>query len=177
MVEERGELDRTVVVLSSDHGELNGDFGLIYKQTFLNGAVRVPLVVRVPPALGPSLQGHVSEAVVELMDLGPTLAELAGAEVPETSTARSLLPSLRKPRKPHRRAALSEYRGELMVATTEWKAAVNRFGRPYLLFDLINDPDETQNLAGRPEYAEVEDRMRLLLLERLVTTLPEGFGR
>ena len=44
-VEERGEWEDTIVVFASDHGEMNGDYGLIYKSNFLNGAVRVPLLV------------------------------------------------------------------------------------------------------------------------------------
>jgi arylsulfatase len=171
VVEERGELDRTVVVLVSDHGEMNGDFGMIYKQNFLNGSVRVPFVVRVPPGLGPSVPGRVSEHVVELMDVGATLAELAGAELPGHSYARSVVPSLVKGNKPPRRAALSGYRRELMIATRRWKAAVNHVGKLYLLFDLAEDPGETRNLAGMAKYAEVEERMRMLLLERLVATL------
>ncbi|MCZ6635282.1 MAG: sulfatase-like hydrolase/transferase, partial [bacterium] len=58
-IEARGELDNTVIVHMSDHGEMNGDYGLIYKGNFLNGAVRVPLLVRTPETLGSPLAGQV----------------------------------------------------------------------------------------------------------------------
>jgi choline-sulfatase len=77
----RGELDYTIIAFTSDHGELNGDHGLIYKSTFLDGAVRVPLLVRTPCTKGDPVAGRCCDAPVELADLGPTLAELAGAEL------------------------------------------------------------------------------------------------
>lgn len=151
-IEERGELDNTVIALVSDHGEMNGDAGLLYKQTFLNPAVRVPLAIRMPKR---GASGAVSEAVVELMDLGPTLVELARAQTKRTF-ARSLVPVLKKPSRTHREAALSEVRREIMLATRDWKIAQNKRGEVYLLYDLRNDPQETRNLAALPEYAETE---------------------
>lgn len=47
-IQERGELENTVIVFCSDHGEMNSDYGLIYKSNFLNGAVRIPFIVRTP---------------------------------------------------------------------------------------------------------------------------------
>jgi arylsulfatase len=157
VVEERGELDRTVVAFVSDHGEMNGDHDLIYKNTFLNPAVRVPFIVR---AAGDGRAGAVSEAMVELMDLGATLVELAGGKLPRRSLARSVRPVLDDPARPHREAALSELRREMMIATPDWKAALNRRGEPYLLYDLRRDPQETRNLAALPDYAATERELR-----------------
>lgn len=165
VVEERGELDRTVVAFVSDHGEMNGDHGLIYKQNFLNPAVRIPLIVRLPPSAG-APPGAVSDALVELMDLGPTLVELAGARRMERILARSLLPAIKDPTRRHRNVALSELRREAMVANTDWKLAVNRAGDPYMLFDLSEDPSETRNLAGLPAYEEVTQQMLSYLRRR-----------
>ena len=78
------------------------------------------------------------------------------------------MPSLRDPGVATRSDALSEIYGEAMVMDTRWKCAVNAAGRAHLLFDLENDPDESTNLAGMPEYREVEERLRLRILERLV---------
>ena len=49
-----------------------------------------------------------------------------------------------------------------------WKLALNRQGQPYLLFDLDNDPDETRNLIGTPDMADLIERLRLRILERLL---------
>jgi arylsulfatase len=162
VVAKRGELDNTVVAFASDHGEMNGDHNLIYKQNFLNPAVRVPLVVRLPPS-ETAAAGAVSDAMVELMDVGATLVELAGGRTVEGSLARSLVPVIEDPSTSLREVALSELRREAMVATARWKLAVNRDRQAYLLYDLEADPLETRNLAGLPGYDKVvKDLMRVL---------------
>ena len=164
-IEDRGEADRTVVVFISDHGEMNGDYGLIRKQTFLNGAVRVPFVMSLPPDFA-APAGAVQTAPVELMDLGPTLAELAGARLVGPSKAKSFVSSLADPARGPREDALSQVRHETMLATTDWKAAVNRSGEIYMLFDLRADPEERLNLAGSPEHAAVSEKLRRRLFRR-----------
>jgi arylsulfatase len=171
-VEDRGELDRTVVAFVSDHGEMNGDYNLIFKQTFLNAAVRIPFIVRLPPHRQGATAGAVAGAVVELMDLGATLVELAGARQVPGSLARSVVPVLEDPSLPHRQVALSEMRrsGEVMIATADWKMALNREREVYLLYDLRADPSETRNVAGLPDYKEVERDLRRHLDETLEAT-------
>jgi len=164
VIEERGELDRTVIAVGSDHGEMNGDFGLIYKQNFLNPAVRIPFLLRVPHGSG----GRVCEDPVELMDLGATLVELAGGEPVPGSQARSVAGRVLGRSDRGRQAALSELSGEVMIATKEWKLAVNKRGHPYLLYDLDADPDERRNLAGVREYADQGRRLQSLMLRRIV---------
>ena len=163
VIERRGEWQNTVVVLCSDHGEMNGDYGLIYKGNFLNSAVRVPLLVK-----GPAVARGVCEAPVEWFDVGPTLAEFAGAELDFAQFAVSLMASLRDPGVATRSEALSEIYQEVMVMDARWKCVVNAAGRVYLLFDLENDPNESTNLAGMPERHAVEERLRLRILERLM---------
>ena len=78
VIEQRGELGNTVIAFTSDHGEMNGDYGLIYKSNFLNGAVRVPMLLRTSDTVGSPLAGRTCDSPVEWFDLGPTLVELAG---------------------------------------------------------------------------------------------------
>ncbi len=168
----RGELDNTVIVHTSDHGEMNGDYGLIYKSNFLNGAVRIPLLVRTPKASGlqTTPTGSLCDSPVEWIDIGPTLVELAGGELVHRQFGKSLCPVLTQPESTHRDFAISEIEGEIMLLNQEWKAALNANGEVYLLFDVQNDPNETENLAGRPEVADIETALRLQILERLVQT-------
>lgn len=163
----RGELENTIIVHTSDHGEMNGDYGLIYKSNFLNGAVRIPLLVRTPD---PTNAGSICESPVEWLDIGPTLVELAGGELEHRQFGKSLCPVLTQPEATHRDFAISEIEGEIMLLNKEWKAALNAEGEVYLLFDVQNDPNEIQNLAGRPEVADIETALRLQILERLMQT-------
>ena len=168
----RGELENTVIVHTSDHGEMNGDYGLIYKSNFLNGAVRIPLLVRTPNASGletPPTE-TICESPVEWIDIGPTLVELAGGELAHRQFGKSLCPVLTESEATHRDFAISEIDGEIMLLNQEWKAALNTDGEVYLLFDVQNDPNETNNLAGQSEVADVETALRLQILERLMQT-------
>ena len=179
VVEQRGELDNTVIAFTSDHGEMNGDWDLIYKVNFLDGALRVPLIVRTPATAAGGGRG-VSDVLVENCDVGPTLVELAGGELEHRQFARSLCPVLtctgaaHKDDAAHRDGALSEIRGEFMLLTRDWKMALNREGESYMLFDRQADPLETRNLAGLPEYQTTETELRLALLERIAKTQLEA---
>ena len=168
VVEQRGELENTVIAFTSDHGEMNGDWDLIYKVNFLDGALRVPLIVRTPATAAAG--GRASDVLVENSDLGPTLVELAGGELEHRQFARSLCPALTSAEAVHRQDALSEFRGEFLLLTGDWKMALNRDGKSYLLFDRHADPREMRNLAGLPEYASVENELRLATLERIART-------
>jgi choline-sulfatase len=169
-IAERGELENTVIVHCSDHGEMNGDYGLIYKSNFLNGAVRVPLLVRTPETVKNAAEGLVCDSPVEWIDIGPTLIELAGGEIKHRQFGKSLSPVLADTEATHREFAISEISGEIMLLNQEWKIALNTEGQPYLLFNVQDDPDETNNLAGRPEMKELETELRLQILEHLFQT-------
>ena len=163
-IEARGEWDNTVVVLVSDHGEMNGDFGLIYKSNFMNSAARVPLLVRGPGIDG----GRVCDSPVEWFDVGPTLAEYAGTELDYKQFAKPLQPCLADTNTKIRGESLCELRREIMITDEKWKMAVNQDGEPYLLFDLQDDPCESRNLAGKDDYKDVETELKLRMFDRVL---------
>jgi choline-sulfatase len=169
-VASRGELDNTVIVFCSDHGEHNGDYGLIYKETFLNGAARVPLLVRTPDTARGAFAGTTSDCPVEWFDIGPTLVECAGEALKHQQFARSLCPVLNDPSANHRDFAVSEYAGEIMYLDRKWKMALNAEGTPYLLSDQEGDPLEHTNLVSDDVSGEVVNEARHRLLEHLVST-------
>lgn len=170
VIEARGELADTAIVFTSDHGEMNGDAGWLYKGNFLDPAVRVPLLVRPAAGFGSFPSGRRSERLVELADVGATIAEFAGAVRPAASTAISLGAAIRNPDVQHRAEVLAEVRGESMLVTDAWKIVLNAEGEPYQMFDRRADPLETRNLAGSPAHAEERQRLCLRLLRRLVRT-------
>jgi arylsulfatase len=171
VLKDRGEWENTAIVFVSDHGEMNGDHGLIYKENFYNSAVKVPLIVRLPESYQAVRTGNRNSCMVEWFDIGPTLSEIAGAELNSRTTqqfGKSLIPVMMNPGSVHREEALCELHGELMIQNEEWKLAVNQEGVPYLLFNLEEDPNEQNNLAGKPGFEETISRMKMRLLLRLI---------
>jgi arylsulfatase len=169
-IEARGESDRTVVLFTSDHGEMNGDHDLIHKSNFLNGAVRVPLIVSTPELKRSLNVGKANDTLVEWFDAGPTLTDLAGAKANYTQFARSLVPTLRDPASEHRRFAISEHSLEVMYLDRNWKLLLNREGDPYRLFDVKNDPEEIEDLIGRKEYDDLIKELKSAALDRWMQT-------
>ncbi len=86
-----GEWENTLIVFTSDHGELLGDYGTFFKAKMLEGAVRLPMIVRCPESLAPVRKGRVSSSLVQLADLLPTFCEVGGAKTPGDVDGVSLL--------------------------------------------------------------------------------------
>jgi len=175
-LEEAGLSDNTIVVYTSDHGEMNGDHGLFQKFCLFDPSVRVPLIVSQPGVLG---EGSVTLALTELIGLYPTLADLAGLPAPtETSVvsfpgapdgidAASFADLARDPSLPGPEAVFSEYAlrsglPQYMVRTHRHKFVYNH-GSMHELYDLADDPGETRNLIHdantQPVVKELTDRL------------------
>lgn len=157
-LDRRGMLDQTIVVFTADHGEENGDYGLLFKQTFFESSVRVPMMI-----WNPGWRGKTIDRCVELMDLGPTLCELIGLNG-EIGHAKSMVPLMQG--NPYaKKREVSQIFGETMVLEDSIKAVFNQMNQIYLLFDLEHDPEERYNLAGTPEAEGLEKSMRQSLEE------------
>ncbi len=169
-IEQRDELENTVIVFCSDHGEMNGDYGLIYKSNLLNGAVRIPLLVRTPETLKNAVPKRICQSPVEWIDIGPTLVELAGGEIKHRQFGKSLSPVLDNTEATHREFAISEISREVMLLNQEWKVVLNREGTPYLLFNVHDDPKETNNLVGLPKMKQIEKQLNSQISEFLSQT-------
>jgi len=134
-VERRGELDNTLIVFSSDHGEMLGDHGLLYKGCrFFEGLTHVPLIVSWPGRFRAGLR---SEALVELVDLAPTLLEAAGLPAPPTMQGKSLLPILEGRADPgfHKPHVVSEYNDALGMAQGRAPGSKSDHSHGSMVFD------------------------------------------
>ena len=165
-LEERGVLDNTVIVHWSDHGEMLGDKGRVNKAVFYEEAARVPLIVRVPNA---GVRGAVSGRLVSILDVYPTLLDLAGCGDEEwRGFGRSLLPLLDHPSAQHHDAVFSEIGDRTMIRTERHKMVLNSAGDVLKLYDMQDDPGEVDNLVGadgtKPVVAELRERMLTWLL-------------
>lgn len=168
-LEKRGELDNTIIIFTSDHGEMNGDHGGIYKGNFYDAAVRVPMLIRAPGVIGSNAAGNICASPVEWSDAGPTMVDLAGGKINYKQYAKSLVPTLMNPSVTHREEAISEIGGEYMVMTVDWKLCVNDKMEPYALFDRHNNPDELKNLVSN---ASCQGRVKGMMarLEKRIKT-------
>jgi choline-sulfatase len=153
------DLDRdTLVVVTSDHGDMLGERGLWYKMNFFDGAVRVPLVIYGP---GVGAGQRIAEPVSHL-DLLPTLLALTGSDATVPITApdgRDLSASVTAGARP-RGDVLGEYLAEgydhpiVMIRRDSQKFVYSR-GEPTQLYDLAADPREERNLALNPAHANI----------------------
>lgn len=170
-LERAGYLENAVVIVTSDHGDSLGDHGHIQKWTMYDEIVRVPAIVWSPKRW----QSGRREALVQLMDLGPTILELAGCKVPPRMEARSLLPLLEGAGEDSLReyvfaehgrdAVLQETDFMTMVRSNDWKL-VHFLDEPFgQLFDLRADPQERCNLWDDPRFAARKDRLLGVLRE------------
>jgi choline-sulfatase len=149
LIEERGEMNNTLILFTSDHGEMNGDHGLVYKGNFLDPAIKVPLIV-VPPG---GTAARRSSALVELMDVGATLTDYAKGEQPAPSLARSLRPLMAETSATHRSVAISEFAGHTCVVKPDIKVEFDRDATPVLAFDRAADEDEQVDVSGSAAHA------------------------
>ena len=150
----------TVVIYTSDHGEMLGDHGLWNKFQFYEGSCGVPLIVRAPGVTPP---GKRCAAAVSLVDVLPTLAELCNVQAPPLD-GKSLVAQLRNPDEPRGETVFSEFdlqtpRAKYMIRRGDWKYTfrVNDLAE---LYDLKRDPDEMENLAGVAEQRARVDALR-----------------
>lgn len=145
-VAQRGELDNTVVIFTSDHGEMLGDHGRFLKQVPQEGSVHVPLIVA-----GPGIaRGRTSAALVEWIDLSATMLELAGVPAPEFWDARSFATCLDGTNQApeHRSVQISQLGDWRMAFDGRYKRVENR-GSENTLHDLAEDPRELTNIDDR----------------------------
>ena len=172
-LDQRGLTQNTLVLFTSDHGEMAGDHDRFHKTVFYDASVRVPLIAAWP---GHVAAGAVAPTLAETNDLPPTLLEAAGVDIsPTRLLGCSLWPALRQPSATIRDDVLSEVSPRpaqrertTMLCTTTHKYAVDEAGRGYLLHDLAADPDEQVNLIGHPDHAPIEAELRDRLLRRLL---------
>ncbi len=155
-----GKASDTVVIFTSDHGLALGSHGLLGKQNLYEHTIGVPFIVS-----GPGVpRGQRYAAQITLRDIFPTLCGFARIPVPETVEGRSLLPLLEGRAEvvhpevfaywhsPGRGAIATQQ----MIRTDRWKLIHYTHLDRYQLFDLVTDPHETDDRAGRPEHAELQ---------------------
>ena len=155
--------ENTVVIYTSDHGEMAGHHGIWQKQCFYEPAVKVPLMLRLPSSETDRVTQNVS-----LVDVLPTLLEIAGSETPSDLPGDSLLGIARHEANESTRAVLSEYHhmgmlnAGFMLKRGDYKLC-HYVGSEPQLFNVAVDPLENDDLASKPEYTEKRSEIEAAL--------------
>jgi arylsulfatase len=172
-LEQRGELENTLILFTADHGDMMGDH-LLYRKTFpYEGSVNVPMIVRWPDSLGLNAKrGQVRQELAELRDVFPTFLDAAGLPRPATVEGMSLLGILRG--NPGRKILDLEH-ASCYAPKDGWVALMDeRYKYIYFehtgqqqLFDLTKDPTEVNDLASQPDSAKLVKEWRQKMIDHL----------
>jgi len=159
-IHKTGIEDDTIVLMTSDHGDLLGSHGLFNKNTHHEESIHIPMIFRYPRRLKPTV---VDTQVVSLVDVMPTLLELCGIAAPDTVQGTSVAPVLLGQRKTvGQNVALIETSSADGVRTPKHVFFVDRKkGRGEHLFDISADPFELKDLAGDSAGREVLEALRV----------------
>lgn len=185
-LEASGQLDNTIVIFTSDHGELLGDHGLLYKGCrFYEALVHVPLIISWPEGYRTNLR---SDALVELVDLAPTILDALGPATPKDMQGKSLHRLLCGDIEPdrHKDHVVCEYydavdlpRGShaTMCFDGRYKSVLYHDAHEGEIFDLQADPGEFDDLFTDPEFAAEKAAILQKHCDALMSTVSAGVER
>ena len=186
-----GIYENTIIVLWGDHGWKLGDHNSWGKMTNYNIDLKVPMIIRYP---NQENRGAETFEITELIDMFPSLCELAGIDIPDYMQGTSFVPLIMDPERPWKRAAFSQFHrrprhakdGKRYMGYSintkeyhyiEWYAWNTKTGtrgelKSKELFDSKNDPYETVNMAGEKEFSEVIEDLSEQLAEGWQQAIP-----
>jgi iduronate 2-sulfatase len=192
-MKELGIYENTIIVVWGDHGWKLGDHNSWGKMTNYNIDLQVPLIIRYP---GQKMTGVQTFAITELIDMFPTLCDLAGIKVPDYMQGTSLVPLLNNPDLPWKKAAFSQFHRRPQVAADGGRYmgySVNTPEFHYIewftwdhvsgsrgdsvsaeLYDRLNDPYESINVAEEEEYIDVIRKLSKQLADGWRKAVPDN---
>lgn len=164
-----GLRENTLVVYCSDHGEMAGEHGCWWKSNYYENSVGIPLIARWPEVIAPESR---SNSIVNLMDLGPTFAEIAETQFPNEVDGNSLLDIFKgsKDSAVHQetysefvesKTPERNFLPSRMIRSGDWKLWVYADDEklPPALFNLKDDPDELHDLIDDPKYNSIKEQL------------------
>jgi len=174
-LDKSGQADNTIVVFTSDHGYHLGEHDFWAKVSLRDESSMVPLIIKVP-----GKKPAVSNSLVELVDLFPTTTRLCGLEVPVRLQGKDISELFDDPKRSVRKAAFSvaPQRKGFLLREDQW--AYIQYGEDAAagieLFDVVQDPKQYTNLAGKPEFAPVVSEFKAKLAAKLRTIRNNDLG-
>ena len=162
-LKEEGILDDTIIVFTSDHGEMLFDHGMVGKRTFYENSTHVPLIFSGKPFS--EMRGNTDDRIACLEDIMPTLLKLCEIEVPSSVEGQSLF---EKDRRDFLYGEISEgYRATRMIRMGEYKLIYYPYGKKVQLFHISKDKNELHDLSKEKEFKELKEDMLAKLCSSL----------
>jgi arylsulfatase A-like enzyme len=162
-MEELDLSNNTIVILLGDHGYQLGEHSMWCKHALFKTSMQVPLLIQVPGITS----GEISESMVEMVDIYPTLCDLLKVDLPEHKLfGKSLKSILIDPNAEVKKAVYGRYRGGDVMMTKRYLFAFWQKG-DNMIFDHSIDPNETNNLSKNPEYRSLIDKFKSSILAHL----------
>ncbi len=160
--------DDTIIVFMSDHGYHLGEHTMWQKHSLMEESARAPLIISAP---GQKQSNRKSDALIEFVDIYPTIAELAGLKAPDAIQGKSFAHLLDNPEAASKRNdAITQVHSHFSLRTERWALMryVNEDGpNEYMLYDMEKDPQQFTNLADKPEYADILKELETRLDARI----------
>jgi arylsulfatase len=163
VLREKGVLEDTYIVFTSDHGDALGDHGLSYKYFFYESMVKVPLLV-----YGPGVsKGSTCDSLVSTVNLMPMFLDICQAPKPKTVQGKSLMELIETPEKPINNHVFSEFLGRSMVYDGRYKY-VHYISGGEELFDVQEDPQEITNRSKDDSLFHIKSDLKSKLIEHML---------
>jgi len=173
VLEETGLAENTVIIYTTDHGELGGDHRFFFKGPFLYQALaKIPFLMKVPNGL----KDQASKSLASSIDIPETILEVAGIEVPESMQGKSLVPILNSPNTELNEDVLIEMDDEIMnetsrtLITNDWRMTVFGTEDEGELYDLREDSEEMNNLWHDNSFFDKKLELTIKLLNKGILT-------
>ena len=164
-VQNKGISDETIIIFTTDHGEMAGSHKLIAKTTFYEESSKIPVIIKYPKIIKPKTVNE--NALISTIDIMPSLLDLAGLSIPDDLDGRSFKNEILYPNNKEStfNAVYSQNQFGRMVRFDNFKYVRSIvYGKRYeILFDIKNDPLESKNLINEFEHKEAAEKAKNLL--------------
>lgn len=166
-LEKTGQLDNTLIIFSSDHGEYLGDYNCFGKRSMHDASSKVPLIIRYPKKFP---KNKICDSPVSLIDIMPTILATAKINTKNINLDGEDLAKIAK-NKSNRQFVFSQFGSEqraiYMIVSKNFKYFYSAADNKEFFFDKKNDPNETTNFAGKPFYKKIQNELKSELLKFL----------